>query len=45
MLRIIQNFQRPSKELLEGFRTIPTPTVSDAMGRQNTMLHNLKPSF
>jgi len=45
MLRIIQSFQRPSKELLEGFRKIPTPTISDAMGRQNTMFHNLKPLF
>jgi 4-hydroxy-4-methyl-2-oxoglutarate aldolase len=36
---------RPEKQLVEAFRELPTAVVSDAMGRQNSMRHDMKPLF
>lgn len=34
---------RPGRELVEAFRDIAAATVSDAMGRQNSMNHTMRP--
>jgi 4-hydroxy-4-methyl-2-oxoglutarate aldolase len=45
MLIIVEDFERPSKDIVEGFKKLPTPVVSDAMGRQLGMVSDIKPLF
>jgi 4-hydroxy-4-methyl-2-oxoglutarate aldolase len=37
------NVDRPERELILGFREIAAAVISDAMGRQNSMNHTMKP--
>lgn len=39
------NVKRPDPELIEAFRGIAAATVSDAMGRQNSMNHTMQPQW
>lgn len=38
MNKIIRDFKRPKKEIIEEFRKLPTPTICDSMERKNGMI-------
>jgi len=42
---IIESVEKPSNELIQYFREIPTAIVSDSLGRNNTMKSNVKPIY
>ena len=41
--RIIKNFERPLKETVEKFRTVPVTTISDAMNRTASVNSTIRP--